>query len=63
LSDEDREEWKKIGEFLESDRQTNIKSSLLPQKQRRSPLLGSEREAIATGDNFDEPLEYFQDCM
>jgi predicted DNA-binding antitoxin AbrB/MazE fold protein len=63
LCDEDREQWKKIGEFLESDRQTNIKSSLLPKKQRRPPLFGSDREVIAIGDNFDEPLEYFQDCM
>ena len=63
LSDEDRVEGKKIGEFLESDRQTNLKSSLLPKKQRRSPLFGSDREVIAIGDNFDKPLEYFQDCM
>jgi predicted DNA-binding antitoxin AbrB/MazE fold protein len=46
LSDEDREEWKKIGEFLESDRKTNIKSSFLPKKQRRPPLFGSDREVI-----------------
>jgi len=63
LSDEDREQWKKIGEFLESDRQTNIKSSLLPKKQRLPPLFGSDREVIAIGDNFDEPLEYFEDYM
>jgi predicted DNA-binding antitoxin AbrB/MazE fold protein len=63
LSDEDREEWKKIGEFLESDRKTNIKSSFFPKKQRRPPLFGSDREVITIGDNFDEPLAYFQDYM
>jgi predicted DNA-binding antitoxin AbrB/MazE fold protein len=63
LSEEDREEWRKIGEFLENDRTTNIKSSLLPKKQRRPPLFGSDREVISIGDNFDEPLEDFQDYM
>ena len=62
-SDEDREEWKQIGEFLESDRKTNIKSSFLPKKQRRPPLFASDREVITIGDNFDEPLEDFQDYM
>ncbi|MCU0542888.1 MAG: DUF2281 domain-containing protein [Oscillatoriaceae cyanobacterium Prado104] len=63
LSEEDKEQWRKIGEFLENDRTTNIKSSLLPKKQRRPPLFGSDREVITIGDNFDEPLEDFQDYM
>jgi predicted DNA-binding antitoxin AbrB/MazE fold protein len=64
LSDEDREEWKKIGEFLESDRTTNRKSSVMPpKKQRRPPLFGCDREVITISDNFDEPLEDFEDYM
>ena len=77
LSDEDREEWKEIAEFLESDRTTNRKPPkpmsppLKPKsppppmhpKKRREPLFGSDREVIAISDNFDEPLEDFQDYM
>ena len=63
LSDEDREEWKKIGEFLENDRTTNRKSSVMPPKKRREPLFGCDRKLITIGDNFDEPLEDFQDYM
>jgi predicted DNA-binding antitoxin AbrB/MazE fold protein len=63
LSDEDREEWKKIGEFLENDRTTNRKSSVMLPKKRRAPLFGSDREVITISDNFDEPLEDFQDYM
>jgi hypothetical protein len=64
LSDEDKEEWRKIGEFLENDRITNRQLSVLAaKKQRRPPLFGSDREVITIGDNFDEPLEDFQDYM
>jgi hypothetical protein len=63
LSDEDREEWKRIGEFLENDRAANRKSSVMPPKKRRAPLFGSDREVITISDNFDEPLEDFQDYM
>jgi hypothetical protein len=63
LSDEDREKWKRIGEFLESDRTTNRKSSVMPPKKRRAPLFGCDREVITISDNFDEPLEDFQDYM
>ena len=61
LSDEDREEWKKIGEFLEGDRTTNRKSSVMPPKKRREPLFGCDRDLISISDNFDEPLEDFKD--
>ena len=57
LSDEDREEWQKIGEFLESDRTTNRKSSVMPPKKRRAPLFGSDHDLISISDDFDEPLE------
>jgi hypothetical protein len=61
--DEDREEWQKIGEFLESDRTTNRKSSVMPPKKRRIPLFGSERGLILISDDFPEPLEDFKDYM
>ena len=61
--DEDREEWQKIGEFLESDRITNRKSSVMPPKKRRVPLFGSDRDLISISDGFDEPLEDFKDYM
>ncbi len=63
LSDEDREEWQKIGEFLESDRTTNRKSSVMPPKKRRAPLFGSDRGLILISDDFNEPLEDFDDYM
>lgn len=72
LSDEDREEWRQIAEFLEGDRTTNIKakpappppkSPPMPPKKRRAPLFGSDRDVITISDNFDEPLEDFQDYM
>ncbi len=63
LSDEYREEWQKIGEFLESDRTTNRKSSVMPPKKRREPLFGSDRDLISISDGFDEPLEDFKDYM
>jgi len=61
--DEDREEWQKIGELLESDRTTNRKSSVMPPKKRRAPLFGSDRDLISISDGFDEPLEDFKDYM
>ena len=61
--DEDREERPKIGEFLESDRTTNRKSSVMPPKKRRAPLFGSDRDLISISDVFDEPLEDFKDYM
>lgn len=70
LSDEDREEWRKIAEFLDGDRTTNRKPKPAPAppppkppKKRREPLFGSDREVITISDNFDEPLEDFQDYM
>jgi hypothetical protein len=58
LSDEDREEWRKIGEFLESERAINRQLSVLSHKtQGRSPLFGSDRGLITISDDFDEPLE------
>jgi len=58
LSDEDKEEWRKIGEFLESERAINRQLSVLSHKtQGRSPLFGSDRGLIAISDDFDEPLE------
>ncbi len=63
LSDEDREEWQKIGEFLESDRTTNRKSSVMPPKKRRAPMFGSDRGLILISDDFDEPLEDFKNYM
>ncbi len=73
LSDEDREEWRKIAEFLEGDRTTNKESPKpfapppkappMPPKKRRAPLFGRYREVITISDNFDEPLEDFQDYM
>jgi hypothetical protein len=75
LSDEDREEWRQIAEFLEGDRTTNRipkpapappyrpKAPPMPPKKRREPLFGSDREVITISDNFDEPLEDFQDYM
>jgi hypothetical protein len=64
LSDEYREEWQKISrEWLESDRTTNRKSSVMPPKKRRAPLFGSDRDLISISDGFDEPLEDFKDYM
>ncbi|WP_293132426.1 DUF2281 domain-containing protein [Microcoleus sp. bin38.metabat.b11b12b14.051] len=63
LSDEDRGEWQKIGEFLESDRTTNRKSSVMPPKKPRAPLFGSDRDLISISNGFDEPLEDFKDYM
>ena len=63
LSDEDREEWQKIGEFLESDHTTNRKSSVMSRKKRRAPLFGSDRDLISISDGFDGPLEDFNDYM
>lgn len=75
LSDEDREEWRQIAEFLDGDRTTNIKPKSppaphppkpappMPPKKRRAPLFGRDREVITISDNFDEPLEDFQDYM
>ena len=75
LSDEDREEWRQIAEFIEGDRTTNIKPKSppaphppkpappMPPKKRRAPLFGSDRDVITISDNFDEPLEDFQDYM
>jgi len=61
--DEDREEWQKNGEFLESDRTTNRKSSMMPPKKRRAPLFGSDRDLILISDDFNEPLEDFDNYM
>ncbi|HEY9296727.1 MAG TPA: hypothetical protein VIQ31_10180 [Phormidium sp.] len=61
--DEDREEGQKNGEFLESDRTTNRKSSVMPPKKRRPPLFGSDHDLISISDGFDEPLEDFKDYM
>ncbi len=61
LSDEDREERRKIAEFLEGDRTINRESSVMPPKKHRAPLFGSDRDLISISDNFDEPLEDFQD--
>jgi|GEM_PF-1121625 hypothetical protein len=55
--DENREEGQKIGEFLESDRTTNRKSSMMPPKKRRAPLFGSDRDLSLISDDFDDPLE------
>lgn len=70
LSDEDREEWRKIAEFLEGDRTTNTKPKPpppppppKPPKIPREPLFGCDRDLISISDNFDEPLEDFQDYM
>ena len=69
LSDEDKEEWRQIAEFLEGDRTTNRKPKPAPPppppppKKRREPLFGCDREVITISDNFDEPLEDFQDYM
>ena len=71
LSDEDREEWRQIAEFIEGDRTTNRKpkpppppkAPPMPPKKRREPLFGCDREVITISDNFDEPLEDFQDYM
>jgi hypothetical protein len=63
LSDEDREEWQKIGELLESDRTTNRKSWVMPPKKRRAPLFGSDRGLILMSNDFDDPLEDFDDYM
>jgi len=58
MSDEDREEWKKIGEFLDRERAINRQISVLSHKiQSRSPLFGSDGGLITTSDDFDEPLE------
>jgi hypothetical protein len=58
LSDEDREEWGKIGEFLDSERAINRQLSVQYHKtQGRSPLFGSDRGLITTSDDFDDPLE------
>ena len=35
----------------------------MPPNKRRAPLFGSDREVITISDNFDEPLEDFQDYM
>lgn len=73
LSDEDREEWRKIAEFLEGDGTTNRKPKPAPPpppppppkppKMPREPLFGCDRDLISISDNFDEPLEDFQDYM
>jgi hypothetical protein len=74
LSDEDREEWRQIAEFLEGDRTTNRKPKPAPPppppppkpkhpKMPREPLFGCDRDLISISDNFDEPLEDFQDYM
>ncbi|MEG4510155.1 DUF2281 domain-containing protein [Microcoleus sp. F6_B4] len=74
LSEEDKEEWRNIAEFLEGDRATNIKAKPappppppkappMPHKKRRAPLFGSDREVITISDNFDEPLADFQDYI
>ena len=73
LSDEDREEWRQIAEFIEGDCTTNKESPKpfapppkappMPPKKRRAPLFGSDRDVITISDNFDEPLEDFQDYM
>ena len=39
------------------------KAPPMPPKKRRAPLFGSDREVITISDNFDEPLEDFQDYM
>ena len=58
MSDEDREEWKKIGDFLDRERAINRQISMLAYKrQQRYPLFGSDGGLITTSDDFDEPLE------
>jgi len=37
--------------------------ALAPVNQRRSPLFGSDSNLISISDDFDEPLEDFQDYM
>jgi hypothetical protein len=49
---------------LDSERATNRKLlAPTPKKQRRPPLFGSDRDVISVSENFDEPLEDFQDYM
>lgn len=58
MSDEDREEWGKIGDFLDRERAINRQLSVLSYKrQQRYPLFGSDKGLITTSDDFDEPLE------
>lgn len=49
---------------LDRDRTTNRELSVSPpKKQRRPPLFGSDRDVISVSENFDEPLDDFQDYM
>jgi hypothetical protein len=49
---------------LDSELATNKElSAPTPKKQRRPPLFGSDRDVISVSENFDEPLEDFQDYM
>jgi len=51
---------------FESDEERDLWNDLMRQKieeskKRRKPLFGSDREVISISENFDEPIEDFED--
>lgn len=40
-----------------------VKLSAVKPQKRRPPLFGSDRDIIAISDDFDEPLDDFQEYM
>ena len=50
-------------QWVTSQNQQKIKISAISVNSQRPPLFGSDRDRIFIADNFDEPLDDFQEYM
>jgi antitoxin (DNA-binding transcriptional repressor) of toxin-antitoxin stability system len=49
--------------IITKDEQPMVKLTPVIAEKKRSPLFGSAKDLITISDDFDEPLEEFQDYM
>lgn len=49
--------------IITNDNQEQIKITPVSAKLQRPPLFGSDKDVISMSDDFDEPLEDFQEYM
>lgn len=49
--------------IITKDEQPMVKLTPVILEKKRSPLFGSAKDLITISDDFDEPLEEFQDYM
>jgi prevent-host-death family protein len=49
--------------IITKNHQPIVKLSSIKQEKKRSPLFGSDKDIIAISDDFDEPLDDFQEYI